>query len=225
MSLWELAASHTPLLPRPEAVFLRLTKLFATGETYAVLLRSVAPIYGGFLIAVVLGTALATVAFFVPFWRETIGVAVSFFRTIPVAGLTILLVIFASSRILPWIVVVGMLFPIFYEASLGGFAAADPRELEMARLYHFHPRAIFLHIRVPRLLDYLAVAAKTSMGIAWKAAVAAEVIAMTRRGFGEELYYAKLTLDTEELFAWIFALVLFAKLSEIIVAHAIRRSA
>lgn len=72
-------------------------------------------------------------------------------------------------------------------------------------------------------MDYLAVAAKTSMGIAWKAAVAAEVIAMTRGGFGEELYYAKLTLDTEELFAWIFALILFAKGSEIVVSRVMRR--
>lgn len=221
--LWEIAASLSPLLPRPKALLLCVARLFQTGATFGVLFYSILHIYGGFLIAVLIGTTLATVAFFVPFLKPAIGVLVSFFRSIPVAGLTILLVIFTSSHVLPWIVVVGMLFPIFYEAALGGYAAADPIKLEMAQLYHFSSSAIFRHIRMPKLGEFLAVACRTSMGIAWKAAVAAEVIAMTRGGFGEALYYAKLTLDTEELFSWILILIFFAKLSEIAMMRIVKR--
>ncbi len=38
--------------------------------------------------------------------------------------------------------------------------------------------------------------------MSWKAGVSAEVIGLAKNSIGEQLYYAKLYLLTEQLFAW-----------------------
>ena len=50
--------------------------------------------------------------------------------------------------------------------------------------------------------------------MSWKSGVAAEVIGIPQASIGEQLYYAKLYLDTAGLFAWTFAIILISTVFE-----------
>jgi NitT/TauT family transport system permease protein len=53
-------------------------------------------------------------------------------------------------------------------------------------------------------------ACELSLGLCWKAGIAAEVIGQPARTIGEKLYHAKLFLNTPDLFAWTLAVILLS---------------
>ena len=59
----------------------------------------------------------------------------------------------------------------------------------------------------PAMRSHIRGAAQASVGNAWKAGVAAEVIGLPAYSIGERIYLAKVYLNTAELFAWTVALV------------------
>ena len=53
-----------------------------------------------------------------------------------------------------------------------------------------------------------------SLGLCWKAGVAAEVIGIPDGSIGEKLYEAKVYLDTPDLFAWTMVIILISMVFE-----------
>ena len=53
-----------------------------------------------------------------------------------------------------------------------------------------------------------------SLGLCWKAGVAAEVIGIPDGSMGERLYEAKVYLDTPELFAWTMVILVVSMIFE-----------
>ena len=51
-------------------------------------------------------------------------------------------------------------------------------------------------------------------GMAWKAGVAAEIIGTPNGSVGQQLYLAKIYLDTDDLLAWTVIIVVISVLSE-----------
>ena len=62
-------------------------------------------------------------------------------------------------------------------------------------------------IYIPAVLPYLISGCRTALGMSWKSGIAAEVIGIPDASIGEQLYYAKLYLDTGGLFAWTFVII------------------
>ena len=76
---------------------------------------------------------------------------------------------------------------------------------------------------VPSVLPYFLSACKTSIGMGWKAGVAAEVLAVTPVSVGKQLYNSKLYLETPELFAWTAVVILLSLLIETLTGRLIER--
>jgi NitT/TauT family transport system permease protein len=54
----------------------------------------------------------------------------------------------------------------------------------------------------------------SSLGLAWKAGIAAEVLAYTSNSIGREIYFAKSTLEMTDLFAWTITVVIISMVFE-----------
>ncbi|HPU17525.1 MAG TPA: hypothetical protein PLZ27_02510, partial [Bacillota bacterium] len=54
----------------------------------------------------------------------------------------------------------------------------------------------------------------TSIGLSWKAGVAAEIIAIPRLSIGRNMYEAKVYLETPDLFAWTAVVVILSLIFE-----------
>ena len=70
------------------------------------------------------------------------------------------------------------------------------------------------YIYLPSVLPYIENGIKSSLGLCWKSAVAAEVIGLPSHSMGSRLYEAKVYLDTPSLFAWTVVIVVAAAVFE-----------
>ena len=73
-----------------------------------------------------------------------------------------------------------------------------PKELvEMTRVFGFPPFMRLKKLYLPSVLPYFTAGFKTSLGLAWKAGVAAEVLAFPKNSIGKQLYEAAIALAKE----------------------------
>ena len=66
------------------------------------------------------------------------------------------------------------------------------------------------YIYVSQVLPYFLFAYRLSLGMCWKAGVAAEVIGVPSGSIGEKLYNAKIYLNTPDLFAWTIVIIVIS---------------
>ena len=67
-----------------------------------------------------------------------------------------------------------------------------------------------LYIHMPQLKPFILSACMTSLGMSWKAGVAAEIIGTPDGSIGKQLYYAKIYLDTDDLLCWTVIIVIIS---------------
>ena len=103
------------------------------------------------------------------------------------------------------------------------------QDLELARAYRFGRWKTLSLVYVPSVLPYFASGCRTALGLAWKAGVAAEVLCLPKAAIGTQVYRAKITLSTGELFAWTFVIIVlsaaFEKLFLALLDKAVARAA
>ena len=189
--VWQLgsmAFGQTLLLPSPLAVLLRLASLAATVEFWSAVGWSAARILGGFALS-----CLAAVLLAVP--------------AVPVASFIILALVWLNSRQLSLFIAGLMVFPTVYTNVLTGIGQTDPKLLEMARVFRVPLARQVTGIYLPAILPYFRAACSLSLGLCWKAGIAAEVIGLPGGSLGERLYTAKVYFQTEDLFAWTAVIV------------------
>ena len=77
----------------------------------------------------------------------------------------------------------------------------------MAKVFRVNLRRQIRYIYVSQVLPYFLSACRLSLGMCWKAGVAAEVIGVPSGSIGEKLYNAKIYLNTPDLFAWTIVII------------------
>ena len=71
-------------------------------------------------------------------------------------------------------------------------------------------RNLSVFISFLMVLPYFLSAFRLSLGMCWKAGVAAEVIGVPSGSIGEKLYNAKIYLNTPDLFAWTIVIIVIS---------------
>lgn len=215
--LWQVAAmlmDSALLLPGPVDVLARFFTLAGTAEFWRRVGFTLLRIVAGFGIGVVLGAVLAAIAMRFHRAGELFAPAMALAKSVPVACFVVLALIWAGASQLAVIVGVLVVAPIVYENVCDGVRATDVRLLEMARVLRVPATRMFAAIYLPQVLPYFRAACASSLGMAWKAGVAAEIIAIPAGSMGEALYGAKIYFDTPDLFAWTLAVVVLSVLFE-----------
>ena len=76
---------------------------------------------------------------------------------------------------------------------------------------------------VPSVMPHFLSACRTSLGLAWKSGIAAEVLTVPAVSIGKMLYESKLYLETTDLFAWTAVVVVCSLVIEKVLMAAIGR--
>ena len=117
-------------------------------------------------------------------------------KAVPVASFIILVLIWVPSRNLSIVISFLMVFPILYTNVLDGILSTDPKLLEMAQVFDV-PKAVQIRwLYVSQVLPFFRTGCSVGLGLCWKAGVAAEVIGIPDGSIGENLYNAKVYLNT-----------------------------
>ena len=228
VAIWQLLAQVTGArfaIAGPLQTFARLAELVTQHSFWASVGTTLAHVVLAYVASFVVGCALGAVAHA----RRSVGTflapLMSAIKAVPVACVVVLLLMLAGSAHVSAAVVVLVVLPATYHATLEGLGNQDGRVDEALRQLGVRPTERALAVRWPDLVGFLVASASVSVGMAWKAAVAAELIGMPLTSVGERIYQAKVLFETADLFAWTLVVVLLAAASERIFLTGLRGSA
>jgi len=226
LALWQLAALkvHNALLvPTPGAVGARLYELALSADFWRIIGESLARIMAGFALGVISGLVMAVVTSASRGASLLFSPALKAVLSTPVASFIILLIIWFNPSLVPMLVALLVVLPVVWRHVGGGIAALDEQMLEMACVFHI-PRARCLRrLYVPALIPHFLSACSVALGLAWKSAVAAEVISYSRFSIGGELKAGQTYLQTADVFVWTIVVIILSLLIEKLLTKVFRQ--
>lgn len=215
--LWELLSrwvDNNILIVSPLTVCATLLDMMKTSAFYKELFSSMGRILGGFLGGLLLGFILSTLAYKSAFIAYLLKPIVSVMKSTPVASFIILVLIWVGSSYLVLVIALLTVFPVIYSNVYQGYCQVDKKMLEMGQIFRLPKKKKILYIYLPSLMPYLLVACNLSLGLCWKAGIAAEVIGIPAGSIGAKLYDAKLYFDTNVILAWTIVIIVCSVLIE-----------
>jgi NitT/TauT family transport system permease protein len=139
---------------------------------------------------------------------------ITLLKTTPVMAVVMLALLWLNSSTMPILVGFLMCFPIVYTNLLVGIENRDETVFEMAKVYRVKRKVFIFKLYIPSLLPSIYSALSLSFGLAWKAVIAAEVLAAPKYGMGYHLLTSKIYLETDRLFSWVILIVVFSTILE-----------
>lgn len=211
--LWQLAAWRAGselLLPSPIDTACRLFELAAQAEFWLIAAKSLLRVFAGALAALAAGVIFAVACAAVPLIDRLLAPILSVIRATPVASFIILALLWIGRGALPSFISFLMVFPIVFTNVKTGIEQVPKDLLEMARLFKIPRRLKFKRIYASAVAPYFVSSAKSSLGLAWKAGIAAEVLAFSPDSIGRMISQSKNYLLTVDLFAWTALIIILS---------------
>ena len=202
--VWFLAAKgmdNPLLLPGPVQVLRCLGNLMMTAAFWQTVAISIGRILLGVISAVLLGCVLAVVTTSSRLLEVLIAPAMTAMQATPVASFTILVLIWIDRDYVPVLICGMMVLPVVWNSVSTGIRMTDPQLLEMAKVYRLSRLHTLRRIWIPSVMAFFRSACLSSIGLGWKAGIAAEVLTVPKHSIGRMIADSKLYLMTEELFA------------------------
>lgn len=215
--VWYCLASFVRLdliLPTPDKVAIRLIELMGERIFYETIFLSFLRIISGFLLGCISGIALGILCAKSSFFDAILSPIMGIVKAMPVASFIIMVILWIEKESVPTFISFLMVMPILWESAKFGVRSLPKDILEMAKVYHIRGWKKIKEIYFPLLLPFFMTGFQTSLGLAWKAGVAAEVLALPKKAIGYYVYTAKLYLETSDLYAWTAAILIISLLLE-----------
>jgi len=226
IGIWQLGSSYLAnelLFPSPTSVFYALMELIKSKIFYQSLINTFLKIFIGFFLGNLIGIILSILSYKYEIIRILLWPLISFVKSVPVASIIIITLVWISSKDLNIFISFLMVLPTIYISCLNGLDNADVKMLEMAKVFKLSYTNKIRYIYIPEVKPYFMAAISIAFGLAWKSGVAAEVIGLPRHTIGEALYNAKLYLNISELFAWTIVLVVLSIILETLMVKLLDR--
>lgn len=213
LTIWQIGSmiiGQEILLVSPVSALKRLVELSIEIQFWKSILFSFMKITTGFILAFITGITIAIIASNKKSFKILIEPLILTIQAIPVASFIILCLVWISSKNLSIIISFLMVLPVVYRNILDGINNI-PRELnDMAQVFKVSKFKKIRYIYISEVAPYLRAACSVSLGLCWKSGIAAEVIGMPANSIGENLYKAKIYLNTPDLFAWTIVIIVIS---------------
>lgn len=209
-----MAIGEDLFLPSPLSTVSALLSSISEPDFWKAVATTLFRIMAGFILSVAAALVSAVAASRFRAFASLMDPLVRIIRATPVASITILLLVWISSRNLSIAISFLMVFPIIYTNVLKGIRETDCSLIEMAAAYRISPWKRIRYIYIPSVMPYFSSAISIALGLAWKSGIAAEVIGLPDGSIGERVYEAKIYLATPELFAWTAVVIILAFIFE-----------
>ena len=211
------------LLASPAQVGRKILELLGDRAGWMAIGLSLGRMVLSFGAGVILGCALAVLTSAVRVLDVLLRPALAAIRATPVASFIILALVWLRSDKVPVFTGILMVLPVLWANVTEGIAATDRNLLEMGRVFGFGRWRTFWKIYLPSVRGTTVAACIASIGLCWKAMIAAEVLGVPRGAIGTRLYNAKIYLETDALFAWTLLIVLLSMGMERLFVAGVRR--
>ncbi len=217
--IWEIFAlivNKEIYLPSPISTFKTLILLLIDKSTYIIILFSTYRTILGLLLSCIFGIILGFACGLNEFLYDLINPIVIVIRSTPIISIIILAIIWLKSSNVPVFATFLMCFPVIFTNVSTGIKNTDKKVLEMCKVYNISKFNIIKSVYFHSVLPYIYSAIISSIGIAWKASSAAEVLSVPKYSIGKYLFYAKTSLEPTSLFSWTIIIVTLSYIFEVI---------
>lgn len=215
--IWQLIAmvvGQDLLFPAPWAVAVRLGELMLTSSFYETVGYSLLRILLGMVIGTLIGALGGLLTAFSHLARDFFAPLLAVIKSTPVASFIILMVLWISRDLTPLFIALMMVTPVVWTNVETGILNTDKALLEMAQTYKMSCAAKIKHIYLPSITPYFVASLRSSLGMAWKAGIAAEVLLQPIISIGKMISDSKNLLETVDLFAWTVIVVILSVVIE-----------
>lgn len=209
-----MAVNSAFFLPSPVATFQSLLRLMQQASFWRAAFYSILRVSAGYLLAVVVGAVLGVLTTGSQPLDVLLRPIRSVMKATPVVSFALLMVLWLPEQMVPVFAAFVMVLPLTWTNVQEGICETDQNLLEMARLFRFGKMKTLRLVYFPSVLPGLLAACATGLGFAWKAGVAAEVIARTADSIGKHLVESKSYLEIADMFAWTALVVALSVLFE-----------
>lgn len=226
IAVWQVAATavaNSLLLPGPAVVASRLSSLGLTAGFWETVGLSLFRICFGILVAIVLGVILAVLCCRFRWADALFAPLVAIVKSTPVASFIMLALLWLNRDILPIFIAVLIALPVVFANVSGGIRRFDRGLLEVAQVYRLPLLCRLKRFWLPGVYPDFMAACRSCLGLAWKAGIAAEVLAVPAVSIGRMIYESKIYLETTELFVWSITVILLSVLIEKIFCSGLER--
>jgi sulfonate transport system permease protein len=208
----------TRLLPPPSQIGQTILDLARTGDLLEHALATVGRVWWGFLLGVVVATALGAATGVSPLFKRLFDPTLQALRNIPsIAWIPLFILwfgIFETPKIL--LIAVGVFFPVYLTLA-GAIANVDRKLVEVGRIYRFSTFALIRRILLPASLPTYIIGLRGGLGLGWMFVVAAEFMGASK-GFGYLLIDGQMTGRPSIIIASIVLFAICGKLSDLALA-------
>ncbi|MDR3127724.1 MAG: ABC transporter permease subunit [Bifidobacteriaceae bacterium] len=186
-------------------------------QTLNIVLYTCFLVLSGFIMAFLFGAVLAYLAFRFMTVKILVEPLIGFCRSTPVVVIIMALLLYFTPEFVGIIIVIITVCPIVFINTSSSFAHLDKELDEVADVFGCSPFMRLTKVHLPQILPELFASANIGIGFAFKSAIAAQVIAITNGSVGEQIYYAKLYIDTNLLLAWVLIVLLVGAILQALV--------
>lgn len=211
--LWYIAAlavGNALILPNPAETLLRLFELAATSDFWIFTALSLLRIFAGILFAVPASLLFAALCSRSRIADSLFAPAVTLMKSTPVVSFILIAVFIIDRAAIPSMITFMMVFPVLYENLREGIAGTSKELLQMAKVFRLSPLLKLKRIYFPAIKPFFFSALCTSIGLAVKAGIAAEVVAYIPDSIGKKLSDAKSYMEPADLLAWTAVIILLS---------------
>jgi NitT/TauT family transport system permease protein len=224
LAIWHFFTAGRPgsLIPPPHDVWLELWDLAFGGinddaysrTLYVHLLASVARVYGGFAMALMVALPLGMLIGRGPLIRQLIDPTIQILRPVPVtAWLPLAMIIFGlGPRSAIFLVFLGAFYPILLN-TIFGVRSVEPRLFEAASMLGCTGSAQFFRVVLPAALPSIFTGMRLGLGFAWVVIVVGEMTGV-QTGLGAIIMEARQLSRTEIVICGMIVIGLFGFLSD-----------
>ena len=202
------------LFPSPQSVIKALYELCLTAEFWKSAGYSLLRVLLGIIISLVVGTLLAIITKHSKLIHTLLSPLLVIIKTTPVASFIILALLWLDRNTLPLFVTSLIVIPIVWSNVSEGIENVDAELVEVSKIYRFSALKRIKKLYIPTVMPYFMAACRSSLGMAWKAGISAEVLSTPKNAIGTELYFSKTYLETPSLFAWTMVVILLSVIIE-----------
>ena len=220
LGAWQLVSMYVGkelLVASPGRVFAILLSEVQTSLFWKTIAASILRITVGFLLAIITAVpvAILTSRFELP--RALLSPVISIVRATPVASFILFLLIWCRNTHVPSIITFLMVFPIVWTAVTKGIETMDTDLEEVGRVFRLDRWHMLRDIYAPQVAPFFMQSVITSLGLAWKSGIAAEVLCTPNYSIGKMIYNARVYLETPQLFAWTLTVIVLSMLLEALI--------
>lgn len=217
IAIWQLAAvcvGMELLLPSPIATVSSLFRLIQTTDFWFDCISSVVRILLGLISGSFIAVILAIVTYISKNANALFSPILTVIKATPIASFIILALLWIGRENVPSFITFLIVLPIVWSATHHSIENVDKNLIEISYIFNFSIWKKLKHLYIPSVFPSFLTAFMTSVGIAWKAGVAAEVLCTPNHSLGTSIFESKKYLETSQLFAYTLTVIILSLIIE-----------